>query len=288
MIKRLQLFFHALLQELYKITSNYVFFLSIIGVVLLLLSGTVLTEALTSKTYNLYQILFMEKTERIKLLNMYDVTYESIFLRGTDGYLWMFLPVFTSAPFVLPMCAAKKNNNIRFEIFRSGKLEYVMAKCLSAMLCGGLITCLGYAIFTIIIKCLLPEVVPLNINLDIDLYFMLPQPLNFTMYSKRFFELFFYGMTSTCITFTLSGFIRNKYLVLCIPFMLNYFLKKQLSRGKYMENELALISNPSTPSNLFTIYDDKKVEIILFWCGLFIFGILLYRIALGKRCDCGE
>lgn len=272
MLKKMKKLICIVRQELYKTMTNYIFIVSVIGIMLMIMSGTIFTESITTKSYNFFQILTMDSGNRAQLLTMYQVTFDRIFLTGTQGYLWMFVSVFVSSPFVMLMCTAKKNNNIRFEIFRAGKTEYVLAKCISAMISGGLVMSLGYVLFSVGIRVLLPA----------------DNLIKMTDYVKRFMEMFFYGMTSTCITYILSGFMRNKYLVICIPFMLNYFMKTWLDRSKYWGNKIAEMMRPTAPEYLFSYDHDMKNRILIFWICLFLAGIILYRIALERRCDCGE
>lgn len=259
-------------QELYKIVTNYTFLISVAGLAVIILSGTIVTEVSTFKDYNVFQLAFMQEEKKKEMIEMYALTYERIFCMGTQGYLWMFSSVFVSAPFVVLMCSAKKNSNIRFELFRSGKTEYILGKLFSSIICGGLVMSLSYALFSVFIHFILPSGNTLG-TLD---------------YVKRFTEMFFYGMTSTWITYMLSGFMRNKYLVLCIPFMINYFLKTQLSRGKFIGNKIAFVVNPTSPSYLFSAEGSMKNWILIFWAGAFIAGTVFYRFALERRCDCGE
>lgn len=272
MMVKLKKMIFSIWQELYKIVTNYTFLISVAGLAIIILSGTIVTEAGTFKDYNVFQLAFMQEEKRKEMIGMYGLTYERIFCMGTQGYLWMFAPVFVSAPFVVLMCSAKKNSNIRFELFRSGKTEYVLGKLFASLVCGGLVMSLSYALFSVAIHFILPTGNTLG-TLD---------------YVKRFTEMFFYGMTSTWITYILSGFMHNRYLVLCIPFMINYFVKTQLNRGKFMGSKIASVVNPGSPSYLFSMEGSIKKWILIFWVGAFIAGTVVYRFALERRCDCGE
>ena len=272
MMAKLKRMLCSVWQELYKIVTNYIFLISVMGLAIIILSGTIVTEVGTFKEYNVFQLVFMQGEKRKKMIELYCLTYEQIFSSGTQGYLWMFVSVFVSAPFVVMMCSAKKNSNIRFELFRVGKTEYVLGKFFASMICGGFVMSLGYGLFSVVIHFILP----------------VENALGIFEYVKRFTEMFFYGMTSTLLTYLLSGFMRNKYLVLCLPFMINYFVKTQLSRGKFMGSKIISVVNPVSPSYLFSAENGLTKWIIIYWTGAFIVGIILYRFALERRCDCGE
>lgn len=268
---RIRKLLFSISEELYKIFTNYAFLIVVFGTMLIIMSGTILTEFQTHTEYNLFQLLSMQTSKKKELMEMNDITFEQIFQSGTSGYLWMFAPVLASASFVVLICSAKKNNNIRFELYRLGKMEYIVGKCIASLICGGLVLSMGYVLFAIVIRIVLPS----------------QGTLQFADYGKRILEMFFYGMTSASITYILSGFIRNKYLVLCLPFMMNYFWKTQLDRSKFMGNKIAHSIHPVNPTYVFTDGYEWK-GILLFWTFVIVIGIILWRIALERRCDCGE
>lgn len=252
--------------------SNYTFILAVIATAMVNISGTVVTEAVTSKSYNLIQLMFMNDTRKSELVEMYNITFSRIFLSGSQGNLWMFASIFASAPFVILMCSAKKNNNIRFEIYRMGKKKYVMTKGIAALLVGGLVMCFGYGIFSLTLKCILPAGVKLS----------------GVIITKRFIEMFLYGMSSVIFTFVLSGLMRNKYLVLCIPFMANYLLKGIMEKPGLSESTISQVANPTALSYIFSYEKTQMEKVICFWSLIFIFGFIFYFISIDRRCDCGE
>lgn len=265
-------FLFAIHQEIKKMLTNYTFILAVIATTVVNMSGTIVTEANTYKSYNLFQIIFMNNTRKNELIDMYNITFSRIFLSGSQGYLWMFISIFASAPFVVLICSAKKNNNIRFEIYRMGKKTYIISKGLASILIGGLVILLGYGIYGLILKLVLPAGETLTLIITI----------------RRLIEMLIYGMSSVIFTFVLSGIMRNRYLVLCIPFMANYFLKSLLEKPNIAESFISRIANPTTPSYLFSYEKTQRIEVICFWIAVILCGFMIYYFVLNRRCDCGE
>ena len=226
------LLLYSIYQEIKKMITGYIFYGAIVAVLLINMSGNIAKDFSTSETYNLIQIIGMNSAGKTELLTLNDATSTKIFLHGSQGYLWMFASLLVSAPFVMLMCSAKKNNNIRFEIYRMGKFAYV--------------------------------------------------------FTKRLTEMFFYGMSSILLTYCLSAVMKNKYLVLCIPFMANYLLKSLLDRPGLAQMEWRTLINPSSPSYLFSMEYVQRLEVVAFWIGMFALSLFAYYMVLNRRCDCGE
>ena len=287
---------YEIYQEIEKMLTNYTFGMVVLATALIHISGTIFTDAETDKSYNLVQLMMLGKAERQMKIEMYNISFQSIFLQGSQSYLWMFASILASAPFVVLLCTAKKNNNIRFEIYRTGKKNYVLAKEIAAMFVGGLVMLFGYILFAVVLKCVLPSASAGNSifagdSLSGDTFtgdMLAGNILTGIMVTKRLFEMFFYGMTSVLITFIFSGMMRNKYLVLCVPFMANYLVKNMLEKPELVANHTAQIVNPVSPTWLFLYEKDIQHKILLFWLVVAVMGFICYYLILNRRCDCGE
>ena len=266
------LLLYSIYQEIKKMITGYIFYGAIVAVLLINMSGNIAKDFTTSETYNLIQIIGMNSAGKTELLTLNDATCTKIFLHGSQGYLWMFASLLVSAPFVMLMCSAKKNNNIRFEIYRMGKFAYVFTKGVASVLVAGVIMCVGYGLYGIVLSIFLPT----------------GEGLSLWMIVKRLTEMFFYGMSSILLTYCLSAVMKNKYLVLCIPFMANYLLKSLLDRPGLAQMEWRTVINPSSPSYLFSMEYVQRLEVVAFWIGMFALSLFAYYMVLNRRCDCGE
>lgn len=59
----------------------------------------------------------------------------------------------------------------------------------------------------------------------------------------KFIRMFLYGAVSVICAFGISMINRNKYIVISIPFMLNYLFEKFVQKGKYPKLYNALVTN---------------------------------------------
>ena len=117
--------------ELIKMYTNISFVMMIIFTTVIYMTNTIYVDSLINKSYNLFQIIGMKnKTEN---LEAYRVSFESVFLGTGSGYMSMFGTVIAVVPFVMLYSNARKNTNVRFEIVRTGKKEYIIGKFLYCM-----------------------------------------------------------------------------------------------------------------------------------------------------------
>lgn len=273
--------------------TNISFVMMIIFTTVIYMTNTIYVDSLINKSYNLFQIIGMKnKTEN---LEAYRVSFESVFLGTGSGYMSMFGTVIAVVPFVMLYSNARKNTNVRFEIVRTGKKEYIIGKFLSAMICGGCIIMLGYILYGMVALIALPGAKEQFEIDEIAGSFMATGSVRFLygklgiriLYVIRSLEMFIYGMTSVMLTLLISAFVRNKYLMLCIPFMLNYFwsglVDKYISANKFIQ-----YCSPLSPSMLFHLQWNEGRKVLMFWtCFIFVILALSY-IVMEKRCDCGE
>lgn len=98
--------------------------------------------------------------------------------------------------------------------------------------------------------------------------------------------------------FVLSAAIRNKYLILCIPFFLKYVLTQlsiRLSSMAYSDwdnldeklGEIAFLMNPDAVNSVFSnrMY---LTEVVLLNTGLLILAFFMFQFFMNRRLDSGE
>ena len=140
--------------ELIKMYTNISFVIMIIFTAVIYMTNTIYIDSMSTKSYNMFQIIGMKN--RKENLKAYGISFESIFLGTGSGYISMFGPVIAAVPFVMLFSNARKNTNVRFEIMRTGKKEYLIGKFLSAMVCGGSVIMLGYLLYGLVSLIVLP------------------------------------------------------------------------------------------------------------------------------------
>ena len=85
--------------ELGKILKNPVFYICILAVVVLLMSGNVYRSPDTGKTYTVFDFIFAH--DRQDMLKNSGLVAADILLNGIDSYFSMFLPIILAIPFVM-------------------------------------------------------------------------------------------------------------------------------------------------------------------------------------------
>lgn len=275
--------------EVKKYLSNYVFYVAIVAVAVLLLSGTICTDAETGKQYNAFSMIDKSNVEMV--LKTGGVNFYDVFLSQSVSYLWMFAPVLAGLPLSMLICGERKNSLTRFEVFRVGKMKYTIHKLLAGMVSGGFILAIGHIIYLIVLYLLIYE------TKDVDMYGfgMNNDMINNSQICKfadakigmaglillKLVSVFLYGMFSTVITFAISAFMKNKYMVLCVPMIINYFwimiVGKQTNSIRFL--------NPQLLENIYTV-EDKYI--LFLFMGLVIVSAIIYMACLERRCDCGE
>lgn len=142
----------------------------------------------------------------------------SVFKSALSGYSAMFLPILASFPFVFSQSAERNSGNIRFSIFRAKRLKYYFSKFLCGVISGGICVLLGIALFGIFSFFAFPR---LECYPDLPLEFYAPDGI-FTEIARKLLSAFIYGCVSTIPSFFLSSFCRNRYIILCVPFLTRF------------------------------------------------------------------
>lgn len=141
-----------------------------------------------------------------------------VFKSALSGYSAMFLPILASFPFVFSQSAERNSGNIRFSIFRAKRLKYYFSKFLCDVISGGICVLLGVALFGIFSFFAFPR---LECYPDLPLEFYDPDGI-FTEIARKLLSAFIYGCVSTVPSFFLSSFCRNRYIILCVPFLTRF------------------------------------------------------------------
>jgi hypothetical protein len=111
----------------------------------------------------------------------------------------------------------------------------------------------------------------------------------------KFIEMFFYGAFSALPAFFLTAFMKNKYLIICIPFFAKYALT-QTTQKLFMqamtdfENidtkllNFARITDLNAIRSIFS-YTTGAWENILFYAILIFLAFAIYIVSMNRRLD---
>lgn len=185
---------------------------------LLCFTENVYIDASTMQAYSAFESLF--KFDRAFLESRSSFCSLSVFKSTLSGYSAMFLPILASFPFVFSQSAERNSGNIRFSIFRTKRLKFYFSKFICAALSGGICVMLGVLFFGIFSFFAFPG---LQCYPYLDLEFYAPDGI-FAEIARKLLSSFIYGCVNTVPAFFLSSFCRNRYIILCVPFLMRFML----------------------------------------------------------------
>ncbi len=195
------------------------------------------------------------------------------------SWLFMFMPIIVGLCFVNALCDDKNSRFLRYEIFRAGYFKFKAAKYISSVISGGICVVVGFIPFAIFVEFYFPKDDFFEINLAVI-----------------FVEMFIFGIMSAVPALITASFTNNKYLIVCVPFMLKYCvtqlaLRITIASYENIENpnltlgKIGRIINPDSASTVFSYPD--KIGIILINVVLLLGGFTIYLFRKGGA-DKGE
>ncbi len=243
-----------------RIFSDKIYWMSVMAALLLLLCSIVYTDNLTGQTYT-FITLFYDETAK-EALQYGGISMQNILLGYDNGYLWMFCPIIAGIPCVI----TRKTE--RLVMFRMGRNKYVFSKYFSNIAAGGAILCIAYFLY------MSAAMAVLGGNIwDMNLV-------------KKLMSVFSWGVMNAVPGIILSEFIENKYLILCIPFVFNYFIC--IFIVKIIPYDVWKYISPYNYQILFLNSRKMIITGMIFLIGMLAVGAVIRKIIFERRCDCGQ
>lgn len=274
--------------DLEKTLFSAFFLAAILVTFLLCFMEDIYIEFSTRQAFSVFEALF--KFDRAFMENNSDFCSLLVFKKALSGYSAMFLPILASFPFVFSQSAERNSGNIRFSIFRAKRLKYYLSKFICAVLSGGICIMLGVLIFGIFSNCAFPG---LEHYSYFDLEYYAPNGV-LSEIGKKLLSSFIYGSINAIPAFFLSSFCRNRYIILCVPFLMRFMqdtATKKIIVGAY-DNDIYQRVFPFqcyAPSQVPyletgpTLY--STIAVMVIFTVIMLFG---YIIIMERRTDKGE
>lgn len=243
-----------------RVFCNKIFWLSVMAALLLLMCSNVHKDLFTGETYTFASLFYDDAAK--EALQSGQISIKGILMGYDTSYLWMFCPIIVSIPCVM----TKKTE--RFFMFRAGKNKYLLSKYFVNLFAGGVIMLGAYLLYALLGMALVKE----NIW---DIYI-----------TKKMLSVFCWGIYSAVPGVLLSEFVNNKYLILCIPFVLNYFMYSFIANivpYKIMEH-----ISPSAYQILFLNENKMIVSGVAILLVLIVVCAFVKKLIMERRCDCGQ
>lgn len=295
--------FNNLLNDFVKKATGYGFYLGVILTFILCIFAPVYFDFSSCENYTTIRCL--SEFNRTFMMNDITLCSYNIAIQGCDGFLSMFTPIIVSFVSVPIICDEYNSGNKRFNILRTTKFNYYISKYITSSICGGLVLMLGYCLYIIFSYSFFPNVsnYPLEMHQEFMDNIINTEPRfeehgYFYMLLKKCMGVFIYGVIASVPAIILSNIIRNKYLVICIPFFVKYVTVQSCSKFsselmEKTENTEALSLNvikTINPDSLLnsSIFSNVKSYIIIYNILLFLIGIILFHLSAEVKYDCGE
>lgn len=265
-----------------KIFTSPGFYLCIAMTIFLLFAAEIYTDYDTQSRYSVIRALFdFSSEDRAKHYELYNVM---IMKNARNGWLTLFAPIITSFCFVPQMCAERNENAVRFQIFRTSKVNYNISQFLSGVISGGFALAVGYSVFCAMVFFLFP-------NASAEFGILMNEDFNFT---KCLASIWLYGAFWSIPAMFLTSVLHNKYLVMCIPFFVKYGLTQNYQKilnnaisAESIDEDAIKLANFINPDGILWINDATRLNIILLFGILAAIFFAAFVIIMQKRGDCG-
>lgn len=270
-----------------KILSSLGFWLCVGMTILLMFSTQIYTDPNTQNRYSVIRALTNLTTE--ELAAHHEFCSIMVIQNARGGWFTLFAPIITAFCFVPTMCAEREENAVRFQIFRTSKLKYGISEFLSGMISGGTAVALGYIIFCGAAAVLFPGVSQMS---GYEAEFLKDITFGFP---KLVLGIWLFGAFWSVPAMFLTSVLRNKYLIMCIPFFAKYALSQtvqKLSQNAYADFEnvddamLKFINTVNPDGLLWATYTANQAAALFFGITAAVF-FAMFIIITQKRGDCG-
>lgn len=265
--------------DIKKICTSYGFFSCVIFTVVLLFSAQIYVDPMTQNRYSVIRAAFEYTRERMCSID--ELCAESVIQNARSGWFTLFAPITAAFCFVPIISAERDEKAVRFQIIRTSKAKYFFSQFFSGIISGGIAVLIGYIIFAAAAAFLFPSAAEIQ-SAGIE--------FNFT---KAALLMFLFGAFWSIPAMLLASVIRNKYLVLCIPFFLKYALSQtsqmllQNAVAGDFDEKIYKLANIINPDGILWISDYTRLNVILvFGISAIIFTALFIAISF-RRGDCG-
>lgn len=269
-----------------KIITSRGFWLCVIMTVILLFAADVHIDYNTMNRYSAVRALTDFSME--ELAAEFEFCNISVVQNARNGWFMLFAPILGAFCFVPLMTTEREENAVRFQIFRTSKLKYFIAEFFAGAISAGTAVALGYAVFSAIVSPLFPSVSEMS---DFAKNMLEGTTFNFP---KLLLGMWCYGAFWSVPAMLLTSVLRNKYLIMCIPFFIKYGLTQTYQKisqniyaGELPDAKTLKILSAANPDGIIWINEFNRVSVIILFLISALILFAVYLIISMKRGDCG-
>lgn len=290
--------------EFQKILTGYGFYLCVAFTVILCFSAEIYQDETTYDKYSVIRALI--SFDRNFMLTDTQFSSLEVMRKGSWGWIQLFIPIVSAFAFVPLLCDEHEAKVVRYEVFRSSRLEFHLSEMIAGCVSGGIAVSAGYGIYSALVFQLFPDIGEYSSELKEMYRESMSSYMNFsTGYLDatliKMLGVFLYGLTISAVVIMLTSLIRNKYLVLCIPFFIKYAIGQTCQKLSSQINEKALAGEKSNQwlSNIISViypdalpqfneYGSLKKYVLLYSAAIVVACLVLYLFFTMRRVDSGE
>lgn len=290
--------------EFRKVLTGYGFYLCIAFTTILCFSAEIYQDGAANDRYSVIRS-FMTFDRNFLLSDTQFCSLE-VMRKGSWGWIQLFIPIVSAFAFVPLKCDEHEAKVVRYEVFRSSRMKYHLSEIIAGCISGGLAVTAGYGIYAALVYKMFPDIS----DYSADLAEMYREGMSSYINPSTGYPgaalvklgcVFLYGATISAVVIMLSGLIRNKYLVLCIPFFIKYAMNQTCQKvssqiyektgnGETPDQRLSEIISVIYPDALSQLneYGVLKKYVLIYSAFILAVSFVLYLIFTMTRVDSGE
>ncbi len=194
----------------------FYFIIGILAVTLTCMTGTITN--MNGRNYSVAEIAFSVSSQ-----NSTRYSWYTAFTAGLNSWIILLLPILVAIPTIPIFLDEQYTSFYRFSIGRIGLYNYIKRSYFRVILCGGLLIGMGLIIYALFTKCMFPidakygalKAVGIQDSLLIQVKNMFILIL----------QMMLWGAAMSSCAWTFAGIFSSKYVVLSLPFLLNYIMQ---------------------------------------------------------------
>lgn len=292
--------------NLRRTLGRNVFWYCVLAACALCFTAVVTKDPKSNEGLMVLQVLF----RRELIEQQTDLNAWNVFCSAYGTWFVMFAPILSAFPFVPTIINNRITQSARFTISRIGKRRYLLGNICTTFLSGGMAVVLGYVLFGIAVWLLFPSVGDYSEQMAASVLESLtwgkPAWYANALFKQQYYlpillqlgQMFLYGGCGSLLALVFAAFVKNPYIVLCMPFFLTYGwmqINTRLTMMAYADVEhmnpyltrLTSLTNPCALAMLLG-YDTDLPRVLCIHLGFALLLCAAYYLISNRRVDCGE
>lgn len=219
-------------------------------------------------------ILVLFTMDKETVLHNEYLVFSHVAASMKGSYFIMFMPLIVGLAVIPVLSEDWESGRTRYVLMKCGRIKMLLGKLAASCISGGVIMFCGYMLAVTI------------------MYTKLDHDVSFWALSASYGGVFIEGAVCALWCFLVSAFVRNPYLLACIPYIFLWFVERKTSAWFLEEVEvnkvqLYVYEVSQLVGNFF--YDKQfAVQILLFYMGIAVLAMGLHLFMMRRRGDCGQ